>query len=213
MDPLPRPPLCRNVGRGLDGRLVMDILLNIVRNSGPGLWPAVAVLLTGAFAAFSFAALRPRAELRVIVVPTNDQDSNHFILRISIANKSRVMMKSVEAKLASNESTIDPSSPESSVRVAMRESIDFGCHETILRSTRRLYPGEAISVDRLYCKTGRGAVQFGLQFKSSPSIPIRVISLFFARREQWTVTRIFEYRPVGYCPQHPLRNNAVEQSR
>ena len=150
-------------------------------------------LLLGAFLfAFVFLQFSPTLHLRIL--PTWI-DHQQVILRIEVENRSRVRVKKEFVRLQVLEYPVDG-------QTSLSEWVPFTVEATIqgeqppfwkdpteiFTSTRFVYPGELLSIERLYKLNNQNSfLHVGLRFKSKSISHIFRFKVL-GRAEQWTST-------------------------
>ena len=130
----------------------------------------LALLTGGAVAVFVYFQLAPVLELRIL--PSWADDSKQFlIVKFQVENKSRVRLYSPKGRIQILEHTtqnIDSLSHwvpfEEKAILPSEKPIEWHHPEEIFRTTKQIYPGEVISIERLYrCPREGVALHIGLQ--------------------------------------------------
>ena len=152
----------------------------------------LALIVGSAMALFVFFQLAPVFELRI--QPRWADDTKRVLLvKFEVENKSRVRANRPEGRIQVLEHSIPPGSPlshwvpfQQDAVIDTEQPTEWREPVTIFRRATKLYPGEKISVERLYhCPQDTVSLHIGLQVKLRQGVLGRIAS---GRAHPWRQT-------------------------
>ena len=157
----------------------------------------LALLMGAAISLFIFFQFAPVLELRIL--PTWTDDSKQFlVVKFEVENKSRVRANKPRGQIQILEYPFNPGQAlsqwvpfDKGTTRDNEQPVEWRKPEQIFQSTRRIYPGEVISVERLYhYPQDTAIIHIGLQVQLEMGFVGRIVTRQ-GSGERWrqTVTR------------------------